>query len=382
MSQAPTNRNYIDPRPSSEDTAISYEGRRNAWNGPSAESILLQGCEITNTIRPLAAIRQGEIQLVGCCRINLLAKQDKICKMVEAGRMGRASNLRRQLFHSNAARVIAANIELKIFKREHPGCPRPTLLELVNLMKRGESHFAYAEPKAKADGRYRYTHTYSLVDRAYQRLLVLSFAAGITFLPNQAGVPGQSNHQVAGLIEAAIRSGKYKFACQVDIRGFFSNVDPDKIGETSGMKSDIVARYLTNREKERSGKRLPRNARAYRDWNNIVSHSERGLPEGSCASPIFAYSTLVPVLNAFRRRFESRVLVFNYCDNFLILAPTKGTVVAAISSLSELLRQSADDLMLRYPPIGGWNRLFWVPIYSPKHKTRHQYSPKQRGGVS
>ena len=114
------------------------------------------------------------------------------------------------------------------------------------------------------------------------------------------------------------------------------------------MKTGVIDRILTNREKERRGKILPRNRETCREWNRVRQHAGRGLPQGSVASPTFAYAMLVPILQAFERRYGSRVVVFNYCDNFLILGPSEDTVRYAVEFLSEQLALLAECLTLKH----------------------------------
>lgn len=336
---------YVDPTPSPADTAIAFPLRSNS-RLPDQE-LLLQGCQTLQAARPDQS--ETELQWRIRCRANLARKQKKIQKYETAGQLRDANDKRWWLFRAEAARVTAASRELRHYRRKHPNRPCPTLGELVTLMHdRTACYNVHVEAKLKSDGGYRPICAYGLVDRALQRTLELSYGAGITYLENQAGVKHRSMKSLIGLIDQAIRSGQYKRAVQVDINSYFSNLDPNIVGRRFGMKTGVIDRILTNREKERRGKILPRNRETHTKWNRVNQHVGRGLPQGSVASPTFAYAMLAPILQAFQKRYGSRVVVFNYCDNFLILGPSEVTVRYAVEFLSEQLSLLAECLTLKY----------------------------------
>jgi hypothetical protein len=65
----------------------------------------------------------------------------------------------------------------------------------------------------------------------------------------------------------------------------------------------------------------------------------RGLPQGSSVSPLFAYGLLRPVLEEFERQHGSEALLFNYADNFVILAKTTKAMQASSETLKRLLSE-------------------------------------------
>lgn len=317
--------------------------------GPSEQELLLQGYRTPQTAFVRRAQSENELQMRIKCRATLARMQKKIQDYAVAGRLGLANHERRRLFGSHAARVTAASRELRHYRSKHPISACPTLDELVALMDdRAACYHVYVEMKLKRDGRHRPICAYCLVDRALQRTLELSFGAGITYLENQAGVKRKGMKSLLRLIDRSIRSGQYKYAAEVDINSYFSNLNPETIGERFGMKAGIIDRVLTNRDKERSDKISPRNRDTYRKWNSVEEHVERGLPQGSVASPTFAWAMLVPILQAFKTRYGSRVVIFNYCDNFLILGPSEVTVQHAVEFLSEQLKLLAERLTLKH----------------------------------
>lgn len=97
---------------------------------------------------------------------------------------------------------------------------------------------------------------------------------------------------------------------------------------------------MTLRGKEDKGLIIDRKGRALTSSSSSMGTlTTRGLPQGSSVSPLFAYSLNRPVLEALEREHEHEAVVFNHCDNFLVLGTTREAVERTHRTLTTLLAE-------------------------------------------
>jgi hypothetical protein len=189
----------------------------------------------------------------------------------------------------------------------------------------------------KPDGRCRSISKYSPIDRARQIRVRLAWGPMVTFDQSQAGVPGRGMHDLIARVPEAVRSGRFRYAIEVDVADFFLSINSDILRRQWGIPASVVQQILTNERKAKRGQIHPGNNLARKHWKDIHTRATQSLPQGSLASPIFAYGLLQSVCNDFLVRHGREVQLFNYCDNFLILAPNRRAMQAAIESLTTML---------------------------------------------
>ncbi len=277
----------------------------------------------------------------------------KVAHLVSEGQIPKAIRLARELFFSDKGRLVAANrARKKIPARRRNDLPSvPQLAALIGDLAVDEQVHIIAKPKrgSKPD---RIISTYGVVDRARQELVALSFGKLATFAENQNSVRGKSREKAVQRVAELIQDRRYTYAVELDISRFFESVNPSVLPERLGIPDWVIAEILTNQGKENRGQIIPGSERAHRKWRNTLTRTRCGLPEGTITSPLFAQSLLKEPLERFAERFGDRVVIMNFGDNFLLLAPSAETAGWARESLNRLLTGSIKAniaLQERYP---------------------------------
>ncbi|KUM25977.1 hypothetical protein AU467_23570 [Mesorhizobium loti] len=220
--------------------------------------------------------------------------------------------------------------------------------ELADLIFcKAVSEIAYAKAAPKAANGLRVTIDFALVDKARAHLVRISFGSLVTYADNQAGVRGAGLNEAVARTRALFLDKRYTYVAELDIQNCFGSVAVEELGHKFGIPKWVLDGFMTTKRKEEEGKIVPRNNYTRKEWNRIIEIMGYGLPQGSPASPLFAYSFIRGALEEFVRRFGKRVAVVNYCDNFLVLAPGRESMLHAIEFLRSVLkRHSAERFVL------------------------------------
>jgi hypothetical protein len=272
-------------------------------------------------------------------------KVRSIRRLVAQGRIPAAQKKAGKLFFSIHGRLVAAAQALKKH-RVRPGQQKPRPSQLARyLFDETACDVVYVKAVEKGADRYRPICDFGLVDKARQHLVALAFGPLASYAEQQFGVAGRGIKQAVEHTHKLVEDSRFKFAVELDISNCFGSVDPNLVQERYGLPDWVMDYIVTNKGKEDRDKLRPRNALSRNKWHHIASQIGYLLPQGSPASPIFAYGLLKGPLEKFRARFEDRVVVVVYCDNFLILAHGQESLEAAKSYLIDLL--TAEQFVLK-----------------------------------
>lgn len=149
----------------------------------------------------------------------------RIRACVEAGRAYEAKDLARKLFLSHSAKVLACHRALM----DRPPSERSSLPSVETLVNR-VGDFDDHDPQVriirldKGDGRFRETFDYSVLDRARQHWVKLSFELLARSHPNQSGVAGSGPAAIMDRVRNAVASGTYRYAAEFDIKNCFQSI--------------------------------------------------------------------------------------------------------------------------------------------------------------
>jgi hypothetical protein len=275
------------------------------------------------------------------------AQVDKVRRRIRAavasGRAYEAKDSARKLFLSHAAKVLACH-EALVSRSRYERRSLPSLETLVSRIGDFNDH----DPQvriirlSKGDGRFRETFDYTVLDRARQNWVKLSFELLARSHPNQSGVAGSGPAAIMHRVRDAVASGIYRYAAELDIKNCFQSIqNMDVIREAWGLPAWAIQQIVTLRGKEERGRIIDRQGRALKSSSSSSTNmlTTRGLPQGSSVSPLFAYSLNRPVLEALEREHGHEAVVFNHCDNFLVLGTTREAVERTHRTLTTLLAE-------------------------------------------
>jgi hypothetical protein len=281
---------------------------------------------------------------------NVQKIERRMKRLIETGAIAEAQQKARVAFSKCApARVIAATRALRDYKPPR-GQTKPSVAEVAGcIFRKSWSEYAYAKATPKSGNRLRVTIDLDLVDRARAHLVRIAFGPLITYADNQAGVPGAGPKQAIDRARAFTLDKRFKYVAEMDIQNCFGSVDVDQLRMRYGIPQWVLDCFVTTKRKEEEGKILPRNSYSRNEWNRITSIMGYALPQGSPASPLFAYGFLKPALEEFKLRFGDRVEVVNYCDNFLIFAPGVTSMESAREYLTLVLKKHSAERFVLEP---------------------------------
>jgi RNA-directed DNA polymerase len=125
--------------------------------------------------------------------------------------------------------------------------------------------------------------------------------------------PGTGAHQAIKDLSAALRTGRYAYVVEADIKGFFDNIDHDKLLEMLEKRIDdrpllkLIRRWL------KAG---------LLDIDGSVLHPATGTPQGGIVSPLLANVYLHYVLDVWfdetvRAHCKGQVYLCRYADDFV-----------------------------------------------------------------
>jgi hypothetical protein len=262
---------------------------------------------------------------------------------VEAGRAYEAKDLARKLFLSHSAKVLACHQAL-MGRSPSERRSLPTLEMLVSRIGDFNEHDPQVQVirLSKGNGRFRETFSYTVLDRARQNWVKLSFELLARSHPNQSGVKGSGPATIMHRVRDAVASGNYRYAAEFDIKNCFQSIqNMDAIRAEWNLPNWAIQQIVTLRGKEERGRIIDRQGRALGSSSATYTNmlTTRGLPQGSSVSPLFAYSLNRPVLEALEREHGHEAVVFNHCDNFLVLGTTREAVERTHRTLTTLLSE-------------------------------------------
>ena len=140
--------------------------------------------------------------------------------------------------------------------------------------------------------------------------------------------PKRSAHQAMDRIRGGIRRGNC-WVVDADIRSFFDEIPRGKLVEA--LRERISDRRVIELVKSwlRAGVLV----------GGSVLHPETGTPQGGVASPLLANVYLHQLDRAWDERYRQLGELTRYCDDLVIVCPTKADAEAALQGLMQLLAE-------------------------------------------
>jgi group II intron reverse transcriptase/maturase len=125
--------------------------------------------------------------------------------------------------------------------------------------------------------------------------------------------PGIGAHQAIKDLSAILRNGQYPFVVEADIKGFFDNIDHNKLLNMLMVRIDDKPMLKLIRRWLKAG---------ILDTNGQVIHPETGTPQGGIVSPLLANVYLHYVLDVWfhttvKRHCKGKVYLCRYADDFV-----------------------------------------------------------------
>jgi len=125
--------------------------------------------------------------------------------------------------------------------------------------------------------------------------------------------PGVGALDAVKALSAALRSGRYHYLVEADIRSFFDRIDHDKLIELLALRIDDKAFLRLIRKWLKAGILEP---------DGRVNHPEEGSPQGGSVSPILANLYLHHALDRWvedtvKAHCQGAVLLCRYADDFV-----------------------------------------------------------------
>lgn len=193
----------------------------------------------------------------------------------------------------------------------------------------------------KANGKQRPLGIAALEDKIVQQAVVtvLNQIYEEDFLGFSYGFrPGRSQHQALDALYVAIRRKKVNWVLDIDIKGFFDNLDKELL---MGMIEQRIAD--------------PRVLRLIRKWldagiieDGEWSETEAGVPQGAVASPLLANIYLHYVVDTWteqwRQNARGDVTIVRYADDAIIGFQNQNEAERFLKDLKERLGQYGLEL--------------------------------------
>ncbi len=138
--------------------------------------------------------------------------------------------------------------------------------------------------------------------------------------------PGRSAHQALEAIRVEVNRGRC-WVVDADIASFFDSIRPEVLGAA-----------LAERVSDRRMRKL------IMGWlkagvlaGGTLLHPEAGTPQGGVASPLLANVVLHRLDRAWQAQYRRLGVLVRYCDDLVILCPTRERAEAALGALTGLL---------------------------------------------
>ncbi len=125
--------------------------------------------------------------------------------------------------------------------------------------------------------------------------------------------PGVGAHDAIKNLSAALRSGRYHYLVEADIRGFFDNIDHEKLIELLELRIDDKPFLKLIRKWLKAGILEP---------DGAVNYPEKGSPQGGTISPLLANIYLHYALDVWfeetvKRHCRGAAYLCRYADDFV-----------------------------------------------------------------
>ena len=134
-------------------------------------------------------------------------------------------------------------------------------------------------------------------------------------------------HGAARQVGLALRSGRYRYVCRSDVRGYYASID-----------TDILYWQLCERVRDRRVRDL-----LYQYLHRCVCREgeyrcvDQGLPAGGVLSPLLGALYLDPLDRAMEKLHRYGIFYVRYMDDWVILAPNRYKLRWAIRAMNQVL---------------------------------------------
>jgi len=178
----------------------------------------------------------------------------------------------------------------------------------------------------KKSGGFRITHDFNIIHRTAQRMVNMVLAEQFTPRPWQYTMAGVGKAIAAAKVRML---GGYTYFATLDLVDFFGSFEADKLAPelplpTEWVNHVVVGRHIAVQADKRLGYHhaLPP--------ETLLHLARRGIPQGSACSPAVAAYCMAKL----QWHAPAEVLLFNYADNYLLLAATSKGLQAGIGALA------------------------------------------------
>lgn len=226
--------------------------------------------------------------------------------------------------------AVAANASLKPHMRK----PLEVLFNIAKTLNFGqplaEAVSVYAEPKSS--GGYRAIHNPGIRHRTAQNAIMR--VLGAYFVPRSFQFTHSGVHAAMKRVKQAIKGG-YFYSARLDIKDFYPSFELEKLVPELPLPIEVVEHAVVGRQmKVVMDQEFTKQGVAYASLphthKDLLIQARLGLPQGSSCSPIigmYVVSRLVwPSMPS--------VVLINYVDDFLLLAPDPNVLDWAIGELT------------------------------------------------
>ncbi len=240
------------------------------------------------------------------------------------------------------------------------------LADLIGRLKRKGYRCKLVRRKyiPKGPGKFRPLGIPALEDKMVQMAVtqILMAIYEMDFLDCSYGYrPERSAHQAVRNLTDELHFGNYQFLVEADIKGFFENLDHEKLVEMleerihDGALIRLIRKWLRAGILEEDGK---------------VVHPASGTPQGGIISPVLANVYLHHALDQWfeeevRKKTQGRSMMIRYADDFVACFEREHEAVAYEQALSKRLTEYGLEVAkdktktFRFGRQGGpWNGRF------------------------
>jgi hypothetical protein len=297
-----------------------------------------------STVRGLAsgAVRASNVSskqlssLYKYSETTVSKRQKRIASLVAIRKMSIAQRNQNALLHSVSARLLAS-LKAHFHTAKREGRRQHTIAfenvwDIAQRLRDPQPLIrARGIPKPKNSGGQRQVYEFDVFGVAAQKLAVMAIQPFVRLHPQQYALYGGRSVACEELLKALNESPKEMKFIHIDIGNFYDSVSQQWIQENLPLPPRIIQHViLLDVTRRRLG-----SARAS-DEGNVRGQREtlqRGIPQGSAASPVVAEYVTADVLSGLMYRLQGLKL-FSYSDNLGILCPSHTKEAALI----ELLR--------------------------------------------
>lgn len=189
----------------------------------------------------------------------------------------------------------------------------------------------------KSDGSYRPVISYEQMEKARQSIVAHAVRSNSKLDPRQYAEKGRGINAAARRVRDHIDQG-YKFAVEVDIKSFYSSINPHWLKAMLPIDEQLVGSVVlsANVEKVPHHYEGALNRYPYYGPASLGFAAQRGLPQGACSSPIVAEVVVAEIM----KEVPEGLAIVNFADNFLVMGRTRRECENALTSLSNAIERS------------------------------------------